>query len=79
MPAGAHAEELVIGPDACVAARPEGMSAEAGAALPFGGLAALVFLRDVAQLKPGQRVLITGGSGRWAPWRCRSRWPSARG
>ena len=63
VPAGAHAEELVIGPDACVVARPAGMSAEAGAALPFGGLAALVFLRDVAQLKPGQQVLITGGSG----------------
>ncbi|MGI3163799.1 NAD(P)-dependent alcohol dehydrogenase [Pseudooceanicola sp. 200-1SW] len=63
VPAGAHAEELVIGPGACVVARPEGMSAEAGAALPFGGLAALVFLRDVAKVQPGQRVLITGGSG----------------
>lgn len=62
-PSGAHAEYLVAGAGACIRPRPEEMGAREGAALSFGGLSALVFLRDVARLAPGQRVLIAGGSG----------------
>jgi NADPH:quinone reductase-like Zn-dependent oxidoreductase len=33
------------------------------AALPYGGGTALVFLRDLARVQPGERVLIVGASG----------------
>jgi len=60
---GAHAEYLVIKADGPVAPIPEGIGYEEAAALPFGALSALVFLRDQARVRPGQRVLIVGGSG----------------
>ena len=60
---GAHAEYLTICSDAAVAAMPPGVSFAEAAAVPFGALSALVFLRDFAQLKPGQKVLINGASG----------------
>ncbi|WP_010139088.1 NAD(P)-dependent alcohol dehydrogenase [Oceanicola sp. S124] len=63
VPGGAHAEYLIVKPGQCVVARPYGLDAEAAAALPFGGLSALVFLRDVAKVTPGARVLVLGGSG----------------
>lgn len=31
--------------------------------MPFGALTALMFLRDLARLRPGQRALILGASG----------------
>lgn len=42
---------------------PTNMSFEQAAAVPIAGLTALQGLRDVAALKPGQRVLINGASG----------------
>ena len=60
---GAHAEFLALSEDACLYPTPENLSDAEAAALPFGGLCALVFLRDVARVEPGQRVMITGGSG----------------
>ncbi|MGH1353471.1 MAG: NAD(P)-dependent alcohol dehydrogenase [Thalassovita sp.] len=60
---GAHAEYLTIDQNAAVAHLPAEMRFEHGAALPFGALSALVFLRDFAQVQPGQRVLVIGGSG----------------
>lgn len=60
---GAHAEYLAIRADGAVVPTPDDLTDAEAAALPFGGLAALVFLRDVAQLKGGQRVLIVGATG----------------
>lgn len=60
---GASAEYLSIGADKAIATLPDGLSFEEAAALPFGGLAALVFLRDFGRLAPGQGVLIVGASG----------------
>ncbi len=66
--AGAHAEYLVIAQDAAVLPRPAGLSHEQAAAVPFGVLSALVFLRDMAQLKPGQKILIAGATGDVGVW-----------
>lgn len=60
---GAHAEYLTIRASGAIAPIPDGMSMTEAAALPFGALAALVFLRDVARLGPDQSVLILGASG----------------
>ncbi|MFT7594873.1 MAG: NADPH:quinone reductase-like Zn-dependent oxidoreductase [Paracoccaceae bacterium] len=60
---GAHAEYLAVGEGSAVAAIPANLSFDQAAAVPFGGLSALVFLRDFAGLKPGQKVLINGASG----------------
>lgn len=59
----ANAEYLAISETACGAPCPPGLSFAEAAALPFGGLAALVFLRDYAALKPGQKVLVVGATG----------------
>jgi NADPH:quinone reductase-like Zn-dependent oxidoreductase len=42
---------------------PDGISAVQAAAVPTSGMTALQALRDIARLRPGQRVLITGASG----------------
>ncbi|MEY8880437.1 NAD(P)-dependent alcohol dehydrogenase [Donghicola sp. XS_ASV15] len=60
---GAHAEYLTIHEDRALAVMPEGLDYADAAAVPFGGLCALVFLRDVAELKNGQRILIIGATG----------------
>ncbi|TNF23104.1 MAG: NAD(P)-dependent alcohol dehydrogenase [Rhodobacteraceae bacterium] len=60
---GAHAEYLVVRAEGAVLAVPEALALADAAALPFGGLSALVFLRDFAQVQPGQRVLVIGASG----------------
>lgn len=61
--AGAHAEWLTIAADAAVAPMPAGLTFAEAAALPFGGLSALAFLRDVAKVMPGERVLVIGAAG----------------
>ncbi|UPY37778.1 NAD(P)-dependent alcohol dehydrogenase [Sediminicoccus sp. KRV36] len=60
---GANAEYLTIPAAGAVLATPALLSDEEAAALPFGALAALVFLRDVARWQPGERVLIHGAAG----------------
>jgi NADPH:quinone reductase-like Zn-dependent oxidoreductase len=60
---GAHAEYLAIPEDKAIARKPEGLGYEEAAAMPFGALCALVFLRDFAKIRPGQKVLIGGASG----------------
>lgn len=60
---GAHAEYLAIGQDDAIAHKPENLGYDEATALPFGAACALMFLRDFAQIKPGQRVLVTGASG----------------
>lgn len=60
---GAHAEFLVMEADGAIAGVPGGVNDAQAAALPFGALCALEFLRDVARLRAGQKVLIVGASG----------------
>lgn len=60
---GAHAEYLAMPEDAAIVATPEGLSDAEAAALPFGALSALVFLRDFGHVAPGQRVAVVGASG----------------
>ena len=60
---GAHAEFLTISAEGAIATIPGGLSDQEAAALPFGALCALDFLRDVAGVQPGQRVLVVGASG----------------
>jgi len=57
------AAEFVSVPEECVALTPKGMSCEVAAALPTVGATALIALRDVANLRRGERLLIRGASG----------------
>lgn len=59
---GAFAE-YVAAPAHTVARKPAGMSFAQAAAVPSAALTALQGLRDEAQLRPGQRVLVNGASG----------------
>lgn len=60
---GAHAECCVIDADHCVVKLPDSVSVEDAVALPFGGTTALTFLKDRANVQPGERVLVIGASG----------------
>jgi NADPH:quinone reductase-like Zn-dependent oxidoreductase len=55
--------EYVSVPDTLVEAKPANLTFEQAAAIPLAGNTALVGLRDVARVRPGQRVLINGASG----------------
>ncbi len=59
---GCHSEYVAI-PENNVSAMPANRSYGEAAALTFGGLTALTFLRDKAKIQPGERVLINGASG----------------
>jgi NADPH:quinone reductase-like Zn-dependent oxidoreductase len=59
---GSFAEYLSVPPDRIVH-KPANLSFEQAAAVPLAGLTALQALRDRGQIRPGQRVLIIGGSG----------------
>jgi NADPH:quinone reductase-like Zn-dependent oxidoreductase len=59
----AHAEYLTVKADGPVASKPEAVDYDEAAAVPFGALSALVFLRDFAKVKPGEKILVNGASG----------------
>lgn len=59
---GCHAEYVAV-PEDAVAPMPGNLTIGEAAALPFGGLTALFFLRDKARIQPHERVLINGASG----------------
>lgn len=58
----AHAEYARVKATSAIAPLPETLNYEQAAALPFGGLSSLFFLRR-AKIQPGQRVLVYGASG----------------
>lgn len=60
---GAHAELMAISEAGAIAPMPSGLSYEQAAALPYGAVTALHFLRDLGKLERGQRVCILGASG----------------
>lgn len=60
---GAYAEYLAVPASGGIAKIPDGMTYGEAAAIPYGGVTALVFLRDMARVLPGERVLIVGASG----------------
>jgi NADPH:quinone reductase-like Zn-dependent oxidoreductase len=60
---GANAEYLAVREDAAIVPTPPGLSHAEAAAVPFGALAALAYLRDLARVVPGERVLVVGAAG----------------
>ena len=60
---GGHAEFAIAKEKGAIVHKPEALTYEQAAALPFGALCALVFLRDFAKLQEGQQVLVIGASG----------------
>ena len=60
---GAYAEFVAVPEDGRVVRIPAGVDYDAAAASPYGAGTALTFLRDLAKVQPGERVLIVGASG----------------
>jgi NADPH:quinone reductase-like Zn-dependent oxidoreductase len=55
--------ELAVGSPAKLVRKPSRISFEQAAAVPISGLTALQALRDVADVRPGQSVLVIGAGG----------------
>jgi NADPH:quinone reductase-like Zn-dependent oxidoreductase len=55
--------EYACAPESRLALKPANLSFEEAAAVPMAALTALQGLRDVGQIRPGQKVLINGASG----------------
>jgi NADPH:quinone reductase-like Zn-dependent oxidoreductase len=60
---GTYAEYVAVGEEEAVATMPTNVGYAEAASIPYGAGTALVFLRDIAKLQPGERVLIVGASG----------------
>lgn len=60
---GAYAEYICMAEDASLVVKPRNLTCAEAASIPFGATTALYFLRDMAKLQPGQKVLIIGASG----------------
>ena len=60
---GAYAEYACMAEDASLVMKPANLTCAEAAAIPFGANTALYFLRDMAKLQSGKKVLIIGASG----------------
>jgi NADPH:quinone reductase-like Zn-dependent oxidoreductase len=58
-----YAEYVVCTENATITTMPPDMSYEEGASIGFGGITSVHFLRTLANIQKGQRVLINGASG----------------
>jgi len=59
---GAYAEYICLPEDGSLALKPVNLSHHEAAAIPFGGVTALHFIKK-AVIKPNQKVLVVGASG----------------
>ncbi len=62
-PHGAQAEFLCMPENGVLAHLPDQLAYDAGVSLLDGATTAMTFLRQVANVQPGQRVLVNGASG----------------
>ncbi|PHN08708.1 NAD(P)-dependent alcohol dehydrogenase [Flavilitoribacter nigricans DSM 23189 = NBRC 102662] len=60
---GANAEYISLAEDAVVLKKPAGIPFEEAATITDGPLTSINFLKNLAKLQPGQKVLINGASG----------------
>jgi NADPH:quinone reductase-like Zn-dependent oxidoreductase len=60
---GGYAEYASRPENGALVLKPEKISFEQAATIPYGALTALYFLRDKARISSGQRVLVIGASG----------------
>ncbi|QSQ12156.1 NAD(P)-dependent alcohol dehydrogenase [Myxococcus landrumensis] len=63
MSMGAHAEFKVMSASERVIAKPASLSFQEASALCFGGLTALHYLRALAKVRSGEKLLVIGASG----------------
>lgn len=59
---GAYAEYICVREDSSIAVKPANITHSGAAAIPFGGVTALHFIRKAA-IKPNQKVLVVGAMG----------------
>lgn len=59
---GANAEYVCVDESKCIAQKPKNLSFEQSAALSFGGITALHFLKR-GEIKAGEKILVYGASG----------------
>jgi NADPH:quinone reductase-like Zn-dependent oxidoreductase len=60
---GGYAEYACLQETGAIAIIPSNITFAEAAVLPYGALTALYFLREMAGIRPGQKVLINGASG----------------
>ncbi len=60
---GCHAEYVVVPESGAIAIKPDNCSFNEAAAIPFGALTSLKYLRDFGKIKKGDKILVNGASG----------------
>lgn len=63
MKTGSHAEYVTVAETGAVAPKPERLSMTESVSLVFGGQTALHFLKNAANIQPGEHVLVNGATG----------------